>query len=97
MARYGSNPLEVINNVKLRLQSWRRDFHENAKMVLFLRLLVPFYDRTGLINETIGTLESSLTLEILVLSLTSYCNSIKSRPQLLFLVYCPWGYCSHLL
>ncbi len=28
--------------------------------------IVPFYDRTQLINETIGTLEEALTLEVLI-------------------------------
>ena len=28
--------------------------------------VVPFYDRTGLIKETLGTLEEALSLEILI-------------------------------
>jgi Cu(I)/Ag(I) efflux system membrane protein CusA/SilA len=28
--------------------------------------IVPFYDRTGLIRETIGTLESALTEEVII-------------------------------
>ena len=28
--------------------------------------IVPFYDRTGLIKETLGTLESALTEEVII-------------------------------
>ena len=35
--------------------------------------IVPFYDRTGLINETLGTLNTALYEEILVTILVTYC------------------------
>jgi Cu(I)/Ag(I) efflux system membrane protein CusA/SilA len=38
--------------------------------------VVPFYDRTGLIYETLGTLNTALTEEILVSTDVLYCNEV---------------------
>jgi Cu(I)/Ag(I) efflux system membrane protein CusA/SilA len=68
VARYGANPLEVINNVKDKiaeitpgLPSKILDDDSVSKVTI-----VPFYDRTGLIKETLGTLEDALSLEVLI-------------------------------
>ncbi len=68
VARYGANPLEVINNVKAKineispgLPSKILDDGTVSKVTI-----VPFYDRTGLIKETLGTLQEALTLEVLI-------------------------------
>ncbi|MCA6074072.1 efflux RND transporter permease subunit [Fulvivirga sedimenti] len=68
VARYGSNPLEVINNVKRKisdisggLPSKKLNNGTVSKVTI-----VPFYDRSGLIYETLGTLEEALTLELFV-------------------------------
>ncbi len=68
VARYGSNPLEVINNVKSKIEeispglpSKSLDDGSLSKVTI-----VPFYDRTSLIKETLGTLEEALTLEVLI-------------------------------
>ena len=68
VARYGSNPLEVINNVKDQIEELESGLPQKTLQdgTVSKVTVVPFYDRTGLINETIGTLESSLTLEILI-------------------------------
>ncbi|PCJ98031.1 MAG: cation transporter [Flavobacteriaceae bacterium] len=68
VARYGANPMEVINNVKEKIKE--------LSTGLPLKVLsdgstsqvtiVPFYDRTELIQETLGTLNEALTLEILI-------------------------------
>ncbi|NJC25841.1 efflux RND transporter permease subunit [Neolewinella antarctica] len=68
VARYGANPLEVINNVKDKIAELapglpKREL-ENGKISQVT--IVPFYDRSELIRETIGTLEEALTLEILI-------------------------------
>ena len=68
VARYGSNPLEVINNIKDKIEEISpglpskilKDGTESQLTV------VPFYDRTQLIKETIGTLETALSHEILI-------------------------------
>ncbi len=68
VARYGANPLEAINNVKDKiaeispgLPSKTLDDGTVSKVTI-----VPFYDRTGLIKETLGTLESALTEEVII-------------------------------
>ncbi|MDP4222015.1 MAG: efflux RND transporter permease subunit [Bacteroidota bacterium] len=68
VARYGSNPLEVINNVKEKINEINAGLPQKtlADGSVSKVTIVPFYDRTGLIRETIGTLESALSHEILI-------------------------------
>ncbi len=68
VARYGSNPLEVINNVKKKIAEIEPGLPSKtlADGTVSKVTVVPFYDRTGLIQETIGTLESALSHEILI-------------------------------
>ncbi len=68
VARYGSNPLEVIKNVKKKIEeispglpSKTLDDGTVSKVTI-----VPFYDRTGLIYETLGTLNDAIYQEVLV-------------------------------
>jgi len=68
VARYGANPLEVINNVKEKMTELAsglpsKTLSNGKKSQL---TIVPFYDRTELIQETLGTLNEALTLEILI-------------------------------
>ncbi len=68
VARYGANPLEVIDNVKAKIAELapglpRRVLDDGTVSQV---TVVPFYDRSTLIRETIGTLEEALTLEILI-------------------------------
>lgn len=68
VARYGANPLQVINNVKKKIkeiapglpQKTLADGRESQLTI------IPFYDRSELIYETLGTLEEALSLEILI-------------------------------
>ncbi|MFC4721715.1 efflux RND transporter permease subunit [Geojedonia litorea] len=68
VARYGANPLEVINNVKEKIKELSPGLP--SKVLSDGRTsqvtVVPFYDRTELIQETLGTLDEALTLEILI-------------------------------
>jgi len=68
VARYGENPLEVIKNIKQKiaeistgLPSKKLDNGTVSKVSI-----IPFYDRSGLIYETLGTLEEALSLEVLI-------------------------------
>lgn len=68
VARFGANPLEVIQNVKEKIKEL-----ESALPYRILEdgtvsrvRIIPFYDRTQLIRETIGTLYNNLAQEILV-------------------------------
>jgi Cu(I)/Ag(I) efflux system membrane protein CusA/SilA len=68
VARYGSNPMEVINNVKDKIKEIDAGLPQKTlpNGSISKVTIVPFYDRTGLIKETIGTLESALSHEILI-------------------------------
>ncbi|MGX1929383.1 efflux RND transporter permease subunit [Flagellimonas sp. 2504JD4-2] len=68
VARYGANPLDVINNVKEKIAELSsglptKELVDGRTSQL---TIVPFYDRTELIQETLGTLNEALTLEILI-------------------------------
>jgi copper/silver efflux system protein len=67
VARYGANPLEVIRNVKAKiaeiapgLPSMKLEDGRVSQVTI-----VPFYDRSGLIQETLATLNDALKHEIL--------------------------------
>ncbi len=68
VARYGANPLQVINNVKEKIkeiapglpQKILADGRESQLTI------VPFYDRSELIYETLGTLEEAISLQVLI-------------------------------
>lgn len=68
VARYGANPLAVIQNVKDQIAEMEPGLPTKtlADGTVSQVKIVPFYDRTQLINETIGTLEEALSLEILI-------------------------------
>lgn len=57
--RFGENPKEVIDSVKKRIEIVRRGLPEGVR-------LVPFYDRTELIERTISTVYKALTEEIII-------------------------------
>jgi len=68
VVRYGENPLATIKRVKQRIEQISGGLPKRTLpdgTVSQVRL-VPFYDRTGLIYETLGTLRSALWDEILV-------------------------------
>ena len=68
VARHGSNPMDVINEVKLKIEETATGMPQKILPdgTVSRVTVVPFYDRTGLIKETIGTLERALTHEILI-------------------------------
>ena len=68
VARYGSNPLQVITNVKEKIAEIAPGLPSKilADGTVSKVTIVPFYDRSGLIQETLGTLEEALSLEILI-------------------------------
>ncbi|MHC4186009.1 MAG: efflux RND transporter permease subunit, partial [Planctomycetota bacterium] len=68
VVRYGYNPLEAIKNVKEKMEEISPGLpHKTLPDGKTSKVtIVPFYDRTGLIYETLGTLNTALTEEILV-------------------------------
>ncbi|MDD5064653.1 MAG: efflux RND transporter permease subunit [Phycisphaerae bacterium] len=68
VVRYGYNPLEAIKNVKKKIDEISPGLPGKtlADGTVSKVAIVPFYDRTGLIYETLGTLETAITEEILI-------------------------------
>ena len=68
VARYGANPMEVITNVKTKIHELSTGLPSKilANGSTSQVTIVPFYDRSELIKETLGTLKEALTLEILI-------------------------------
>lgn len=68
VVRYGENPLVVIKKVKERVEEISPSLPQRklSDGTISKLTVVPFYDRTGLIYETLGTLNSALREEILV-------------------------------
>lgn len=85
IARYGANPLEVINLVKGQIATISAGLPEKklADGRTSKVTVVPFYDRTELINETLGTLEEALTLEILLTIIVIILMVMNLRASLL--------------
>ncbi|MCB1121245.1 MAG: efflux RND transporter permease subunit, partial [Verrucomicrobiae bacterium] len=68
VTRYGENPLAVIKRVKEKIREIspglpRKTLEDGTESQV---RIVPFYDRTGLIYETLGTLEDAVRQQILV-------------------------------
>ena len=57
--RYGENPLKVIEKINGKIGEIEPGLPDGVH-------IVPFYDRTQLIHETIGTLKEALTEEIII-------------------------------
>jgi Cu(I)/Ag(I) efflux system membrane protein CusA/SilA len=85
VARHGANPLAVIDGVKATIAEIapglpRRTLDDGTISQV---TVVPFYDRTGLIHETIGTLEDAIEQQILVTILVVVVMVMHLRSSLL--------------
>ena len=68
VARFGTNPLAAIESVKAKIAEIAPSLPEKTLpdgRVSQVQV-IPFYDRSGLIEETLGTLERALSEEVLV-------------------------------
>lgn len=85
VARYGSNPLEVINNVKEKINEISSGLPQKTLSdgTVSQLTIVPFYDRSELIYETLGTLEEALSLEVLITILVVIVMVFNLRASLL--------------
>lgn len=68
IARYGDNPLEIINKVKSEIEKVSEGLPSKTLEdgTVSKVTIVPFYDRSGLIYETLGTLYNAISLQILI-------------------------------
>lgn len=90
LMRYGVNPLEVIRRVKERI----KEIEPGLKIVLADGTqspvkIVPFYDRTDIIYETMGTLKEALIEEGIVVGLIVLIFLLHVRSSLAILPTLP--------
>ena len=91
IARFGENTLEVINNVKAKIKEISqglpsKTLSDGTKSKLEI---VPYYDRTDIINETLGTLNTALIEEILVTIIIVLVAVMNFRSSLLITIMLP--------
>jgi len=91
VARFGENPLEVINRVKEEIETIAPGLpsRELADGTVSQVKIVPFYDRTGLIYETLGTLEEALSLQILITIIVIIIMVMHLRSSLIISILLP--------
>jgi Cu(I)/Ag(I) efflux system membrane protein CusA/SilA len=80
--RYGENALSVIDAVEERLAEVAASLPEGVELVVT-------YDRSGLIRESIATLERTLGWEMLVVSLVIFLFLLHARSSLVVIVTLP--------
>ncbi|PKP26887.1 MAG: cation transporter [Bacteroidetes bacterium HGW-Bacteroidetes-2] len=93
VARYGSNPLQTIENTKARIKEISVGLPQKtlADGTVSKVTIVPYYDRTQLINETISTLENALSHEILISILVILVLVLNLRASILISSLLPVG------
>jgi copper/silver efflux system protein len=93
VARYGANPQEVIHNLKNKIAEVAPGLPSKTLEdgTVSKITIVPFYDRSGLIQETLGTLESSLSHEILISILVVIVLVLNLRASVLISTLLPVG------
>ncbi|PJA08493.1 MAG: cation transporter [Flavobacteriales bacterium CG_4_10_14_0_2_um_filter_32_8] len=93
VARYQSNPLQVIENIKTKIKEIAPGLPSKklADGSISKVTVIPFYDRTGLIKETIGTLESSLSHEILISIIVIIVLLMNLRASFIVAFFLPVG------
>ncbi|MEJ5349682.1 MAG: efflux RND transporter permease subunit [Desulfosoma sp.] len=85
VVRYGENPLATIKNVKEKIAEISPGLPKKVLPdgTVSQVAIVPFYDRTGLIYETLGTLNRALYQEILVTVIVILVTVMHLRSSLL--------------
>jgi len=85
VARYGANPMEVINNLKDKMAAISPGLPTKTldDGTVSQVTIVPFYDRSELINETIGTLNEALRLQIVITIIVVIVMLLNLRSSLL--------------
>jgi Cu(I)/Ag(I) efflux system membrane protein CusA/SilA len=80
--RYGQNALEVIKNVKKKLESLKSGLPEDIKISIA-------YDRSGLIERAIDTLTSKLLEEIIIVALVCIIFLVHVRSAFVAIITLP--------
>ena len=91
VVRYGENPLSAIKAVRARIKAIEPGLPKKTLpdgRVSQVKV-VPFYDRTGLIKETLGTLDRALTEEMLITIIVVLVMIMHLRSSLLISAMLP--------
>jgi Cu(I)/Ag(I) efflux system membrane protein CusA/SilA len=93
VAREGANPRQVIENVKKEIDTIEeglpsRTLEDGTTSQLEI---VPFYDRTDLIDRTVGTLSTTLYQQILVVVLVVLLMMLHLRSSVLISILLPFA------
>ncbi|OFY69295.1 MAG: cation transporter [Bacteroidetes bacterium RIFCSPLOWO2_12_FULL_37_12] len=93
VARYKSNPMDVIDKVKKKIIEIAPGLPSKTLSdgTVSKVTVVPFYDRTGLIKETIGTLESALSHETLISIIVIIVLLMNLRASIIVSLFLPVG------
>ena len=85
VARFGENPLQVIESVKQKIAEMAPGMPSKvlADGTASQLVVVPFYDRSGLIHETLDTLNTALSHEMLVTIIVILVMLMNLRSSLL--------------
>lgn len=91
VVRHGYNPLTAIQNVKAKIAEIAPSLPRKtlADGTVSQVTIVPFYDRTGLIYETLGTLNSALYEQILITTIVVMIMASQLGLSLLISVVMP--------
>jgi Cu(I)/Ag(I) efflux system membrane protein CusA/SilA len=91
VAQFGANPMQVIENLKNRIEEVAPGLPvktlEDGSISQVT--IVPFYDRSELIRETLGTLQEALTLQILITIIVIIAMVMHLRTSLLISALLP--------
>lgn len=82
MMRYGENPLEVTRHIKEKIQDLQAGLPAGVR-------IVPFYDRTGLIDASIHTLTHTLLEEIVIASIVIFLVLMHFRSAFVICITLP--------
>lgn len=93
VSRYGANPLAVIDNVKKKIEEIAPGLPSKVLPdgTVSKVTIVPFYDRSGLIKETLGTLEEALEHEILISIIVVIVLMMNIRASIIISTLLPIG------
>ena len=91
LMRYGENPLHVVERVKAKIKQLEAGLPQKtlADGRISKVSIVPFYDRTDIVNETIDTLKEALSEEALMASVVIFIFLLHLRSTLSVLVTLP--------
>ena len=82
VARFGENALQVIDNVKQRIEEIKPGLPEGVE-------IVPVYDRSQLIHSAIATLTDTLVQESIIVALVCVLFLLHARSALVVIVVLP--------